>query len=112
LPFDYEQDEVVFPDGSVQPALRGPNSILDAMQRGIRLSGTTLHRVTSRPDRGEVMARALMHLPQLCELKAHNGLLGPEHTATIFRSLEDALVDGLETWLIESWPYLPQAVRT
>ena len=57
LPFDQRADEVVMPDGSTIPALRGARAVQDAVQRALPWTGVTVHRVTSATDRGAVMVR-------------------------------------------------------
>src|ERR1700690_1326301 len=57
LPFDPSRDEVVAPDGSVIPALRGAHALRDAVRGGVPWSGATVHRVTAETDRGTVLVR-------------------------------------------------------
>jgi len=57
LPFDPAADEVVVPDGSVIPALRGPHALRDALRLGLPWTGVTVHRVTAQTDRGAVLVR-------------------------------------------------------
>jgi phosphoribosylglycinamide formyltransferase 1 len=60
LPFDPAADEVVVPDGSIIPALRGAHALRDALQLGLDWSGVTVHRVTALTDRGAVLVRTPM----------------------------------------------------
>ncbi|HEY4439943.1 MAG TPA: GNAT family N-acetyltransferase [Candidatus Elarobacter sp.] len=60
LPFDPTADEVVMPDGTVNPALRGAHALRDALRQGLRWSGATVHRVTALTDRGAVLVRTPM----------------------------------------------------
>lgn len=44
--------------GAVIPALRGAHAVRDAVERGVPVTGCTVHRVTPRVDDGPVLARA------------------------------------------------------
>jgi phosphoribosylglycinamide formyltransferase-1 len=44
--------------GVVIPALRGAHAVRDAVERGVPVTGCTVHRVTPRVDDGPVLARA------------------------------------------------------
>jgi phosphoribosylglycinamide formyltransferase-1 len=57
LPFDPAVDEVVAPDGTVIPALRGAHALRDALRAGVPWTGATVHYVTEVADRGQVMVR-------------------------------------------------------
>ena len=57
LPLDPAADETIAPDGSVIPALRGAHALRDALRDGVAWTGATVHRVTSRTDRGSVLVR-------------------------------------------------------
>jgi len=57
LPFDPAADEVIVPDGTAIPALRGAHALRDAVRLGLRWSGVTVHRVTTQTDRGAVLVR-------------------------------------------------------
>ncbi len=57
LPLDPAADEVVAPDGSLIPALRGAHALRDALRDGVAWSGATVHYVTQATDRGEVLVR-------------------------------------------------------
>lgn len=57
LPLDPAVDEVVAPDGTLIPALRGAHALRDALRAGIPWSGATVHYVTEATDRGAVMVR-------------------------------------------------------
>lgn len=60
LPLDPQRDEVVLPDGTSMPALRGPRAVRDALAAGSGWTGATLHRVTPDTDRGPVLMRKPM----------------------------------------------------
>jgi phosphoribosylglycinamide formyltransferase 1 len=57
LPFDPAANDVVVPDGTVIPALRGAHALRDALRLGLTWTGATVHRVTSETDRGTVFVR-------------------------------------------------------
>jgi phosphoribosylglycinamide formyltransferase-1 len=57
LPLDPAADEVVAPDGTRIPALRGAHALRDALRAGVAWSGATVHHVTEQTDRGEVLVR-------------------------------------------------------
>ncbi len=57
LPFDPAADEVIVPDGTAIPALRGAHALRDAVRLGLRWTGVTVHRVTNETDRGAVLVR-------------------------------------------------------
>ncbi|MDB5069793.1 MAG: phosphoribosylglycinamide formyltransferase [Candidatus Eremiobacteraeota bacterium] len=57
LPLDPSADEVVAPDGTVIPALRGAHALRDALRAGIPWTGATVHYVTESTDRGTVLVR-------------------------------------------------------
>jgi phosphoribosylglycinamide formyltransferase 1 len=57
LPLDPAADEVVAPDGTVIPALRGAHALRDALRAGIPWTGASVHYVTAATDRGDVMVR-------------------------------------------------------
>jgi len=62
LPHDSSRDEVVMPDGSVVPALRGAHALRDALRAGAQWTGATVHYVTPATDRGEVLVRIPMRV--------------------------------------------------
>lgn len=57
LPHDPAADDVVAPDGTVIPALRGAHAVHDALAAGLAWSGVTVHHVTPATDRGDVLVR-------------------------------------------------------
>ncbi|HEY0383136.1 MAG TPA: GNAT family N-acetyltransferase [Candidatus Elarobacter sp.] len=57
LPLDPGADEVVAPDGTVIPALRGAHALRDAIRAGVPWTGVTVHYVTEAADRGAVLVR-------------------------------------------------------
>lgn len=57
LPLDPAADEVVVPDGTVIPALRGAHALRDALRAGVAWTGATVHAVTAATDRGAVLVR-------------------------------------------------------
>jgi phosphoribosylglycinamide formyltransferase-1 len=61
-PFDASRssggDTVTTSAGIVIPALRGAHVVADALQRGLSVTGCTIHRVTPAVDDGPVLARA------------------------------------------------------
>ena len=57
LPLDPAADEVIAPDGTAIPALRGAHALRDALRAGVAWTGATVHHVTDATDRGEVLVR-------------------------------------------------------
>ncbi|HEX3464533.1 MAG TPA: GNAT family N-acetyltransferase [Candidatus Elarobacter sp.] len=57
LPLDPATDEVVAPDGTLIPALRGARALRDALRAGVPWVGATVHYVTDATDRGQVLVR-------------------------------------------------------
>jgi phosphoribosylglycinamide formyltransferase-1 len=57
LPLDPAADEVVAPDGTVLPALRGAHALRDTLDLGLRWTGATVHAITAATDRGAVLVR-------------------------------------------------------
>jgi phosphoribosylglycinamide formyltransferase-1 len=57
LPLDPAADEVVAPDGSVIPALRGAHALRDTLKLGLGWTGATVHEITEATDRGAVLVR-------------------------------------------------------
>ncbi|MEO7039203.1 MAG: GNAT family N-acetyltransferase [Candidatus Elarobacter sp.] len=57
LPLDPLADDVVVPDGTVIPALRGAHALRDALRAEIAWTGATVHYVTLQTDRGAVLVR-------------------------------------------------------
>ncbi len=64
LPLDPAHDCVVFPDGRQQRAFRGAHAVADALAAGSRWIGATVHRLQAEMDRGAVMAREPLALPE------------------------------------------------
>jgi phosphoribosylglycinamide formyltransferase-1 len=57
LPLDPTADEVVMPDATAIPALRGAHALRDAVNAGLAWTGATVHYVTEATDRGAVLVR-------------------------------------------------------
>ncbi|BDE05980.1 hypothetical protein WPS_12560 [Vulcanimicrobium alpinum] len=57
LPLDPAADEVLAPDGTTIPALRGAHALRDALRAGVAWTGATVHYVTTATDRGSVLVR-------------------------------------------------------
>ncbi|MDB5028973.1 MAG: phosphoribosylglycinamide formyltransferase, partial [Candidatus Eremiobacteraeota bacterium] len=57
LPLDPSADQVVAPDGTSIPALRGAHALRDALRAGSAWTGVTVHYVTEHTDRGSVLVR-------------------------------------------------------
>ena len=60
LPLDPATDEVVAPDATVIPALRGAHALRDALRAGVAWTGASVHYVTEATDRGAVLVRVPM----------------------------------------------------
>ena len=57
LPLDPAADELVAPDNTVIPALRGAHALRDALRAGVAWTGASVHYVTEATDRGAVLVR-------------------------------------------------------
>ncbi len=57
LPLDPAADEVIAPDNTVIPALRGAHALRDALRAGVPWTGASVHYVTEATDRGAVLVR-------------------------------------------------------
>ncbi|MBV8370278.1 MAG: GNAT family N-acetyltransferase [Candidatus Eremiobacteraeota bacterium] len=57
LPLDPAVDEVLAPDDTVIPALRGAHALRDALRAGVPWTGASVHYVTEATDRGAVLVR-------------------------------------------------------
>jgi phosphoribosylglycinamide formyltransferase-1 len=93
LPLDPQRDDVVMPDGTRQPAFRGPHAVRDALAAGSRWTGATVHRITASTDRGPVLVRKPMRIPT-----------GEDEAAVMdqLHGVEHALVGaGITRWLYE-----------
>jgi phosphoribosylglycinamide formyltransferase-1 len=62
LPEDPSADSVIFPDGTVTSAFRGPHALRDALAAGVAWTGASLIQITPLVDRGPVLARRAMRL--------------------------------------------------
>ncbi|HYL26345.1 MAG TPA: GNAT family N-acetyltransferase [Candidatus Nitrosotalea sp.] len=93
LPLDPARDEVVAPDGTRIPALRGARAVRDALAISSPWVGATLHRVTPATDRGPVLARRPLRVGA-----------GEEEAALMERVHEierDVVRTGVMRWLYE-----------
>lgn len=93
LPLDPQCDEVVLPDGTSMPALRGPRAVRDALAAKSSWTGATLHRVTPDTDRGPVLMRKPMRIqPGQTEEEVFERLHVIEHRL---------VTAGIARWLYE-----------
>ena len=84
LPLDCEADTVEMPDATTIPAFRGAHAIRDAIRSGSRWYGATVHNVTDRVDRGQVIVRTAAPLdPAWTEADALSALRSVEHETLI-----------------------------
>jgi phosphoribosylglycinamide formyltransferase-1 len=58
LPDDPAADAHIASDGSLLPAFRGLHAIRQALEAGVKLTGSTVHYVTPAVDAGPVLCRA------------------------------------------------------
>jgi phosphoribosylglycinamide formyltransferase-1 len=68
LPLDPGADDVVMPDGSVIPALRGAHALRDALAAHVPWSGASVHRVTGETDRGAIVVRTPLRIDGLANV--------------------------------------------
>jgi phosphoribosylglycinamide formyltransferase-1 len=83
LPFDPAADEVVAPDGTVIPALRGAHALRDALRAGVPWSGATVHHVTIETDRGDVLVRTPLLVGDANDEEALREKIRPVEFATV-----------------------------
>ena len=83
LPLDPAADEVVAPDGTVIPALRGAHALRDTLQLGLRWTGATVHAITSATDRGAVLVRVPLSVGDASTEDALHEKIRPVEFATV-----------------------------
>jgi phosphoribosylglycinamide formyltransferase-1 len=83
LPLDPAADEVVVPDGTVIPALRGAHALRDALRAGIAWTGATVHYVTEATDRGAVLVRVPLTIGDATTEPALRERIRPVEFATV-----------------------------
>ena len=83
LPLDPAVDEVVVPDGTVIPALRGAHALRDALRAGIAWTGATVHYVTEATDRGAVLVRVPLPVGDATTEEALRERIRPTEFATV-----------------------------
>ncbi|HEY0396018.1 MAG TPA: GNAT family N-acetyltransferase [Candidatus Elarobacter sp.] len=83
LPLDPAADEVVAPDGTVVPALRGAHALRDALRAGVAWTGATVHYVTERTDRGAVLVRSPLRTDGAPTEEALRARVRPVEFATV-----------------------------
>lgn len=62
LPLDQLREQVTMPDGSIQPAFRGPRALRDALRGEAGWAGATAHLADIEADRGAILARRPMRV--------------------------------------------------
>jgi phosphoribosylglycinamide formyltransferase 1 len=83
LPLDPAVDEVVVPDNTVIPALRGAHALRDALRAGIPWTGATVHYVTEATDRGTVLVRVPVTVGDATTEEALRDRIRPTEFATV-----------------------------
>lgn len=83
LPLDPAADEVVAPDGTVVPALRGAHALRDTLKLGLRWTGATVHAITAATDRGAVLVRVPVPVGDALTENALREQLRPVEFATV-----------------------------
>ncbi|HWT06958.1 MAG TPA: GNAT family N-acetyltransferase [Xanthomonadales bacterium] len=83
LPLDPTADEVVAPDGTVIPALRGAHALRDTLKRGLGWSGATVHEITAATDRGAVLVRVPVAVGDTSTEDALHEKIRPVEFATV-----------------------------
>ena len=83
LPLDPTADDVVAPDGSVLPALRGAHALRDTLRLGLSWTGATVHAITAATDRGAVLVRVPVLVGDAVTEDALREKLRPVEFATV-----------------------------
>ena len=83
MPLDPAADEVVAPDGTVLPALRGAHALRDTLPCGLRWTGATVHAITAATDRGAVLVRVPVPVGETSTEDALREKLRPVEFATV-----------------------------
>lgn len=83
LPFDPAADEVVVPDGTRIPALRGAHALRDALRAGVPWTGATVHGVTTATDRGRVLVRIPLPVGDATDEKALRDRVRPAEFSAV-----------------------------
>jgi phosphoribosylglycinamide formyltransferase-1 len=93
LPLDQSRDEVGLPDGSAQPAFRGPRGVREALQAKAAWIGATVHRLSLATDRGSILIRKPLAIsPDVDEAAAME----------LLRPIERRVVSGgIMRWIFE-----------
>ncbi len=93
LPFEQQNDEVALSDGTYLRAFRGAHAVRDAVRADARWIGATAHGLSVETDRGRVLVRKPVRLPEGADLHAAIELLRPvEHTV---------MAGGIMRWVYE-----------
>lgn len=93
LPFDPRANEVVMPDGTVEPAFRGAHAVRDALAARASWSGASVHRVTIETDRGDIVVRTPRRI---------DGMLSEQELGDTLRPIEHAAVTAaIRRWCFE-----------
>jgi phosphoribosylglycinamide formyltransferase-1 len=93
LPLDQSEATVVVPDAGEVPAFRGARSIQDALRFGARWIGATSHELSLEADRGRVLVRKPLRLPEGA---------GLDEAIALLRPVEQRVVaGGIMRWVFE-----------
>jgi phosphoribosylglycinamide formyltransferase-1 len=93
LPLDQSDATVVVPDGGEVSAFRGAHAVQDVLGSGARWIGATAHALSLEADRGRVLARKPLRLPDGADLDATIGLLRPVE--------QKVVAGGIMRWVYE-----------
>ncbi|MBV8727376.1 MAG: hypothetical protein JO233_06290 [Candidatus Eremiobacteraeota bacterium] len=93
LPLDQNAEIVQLPDGSTIPAFRGARAVRDALAKGSSWFGATVHRVILQSDRGPILARRPVHVPNA---KTEDEVM--QHVRPVEH---ESLISGIMRWIFE-----------
>ncbi|MBX5455382.1 MAG: phosphoribosylglycinamide formyltransferase [Thermogemmatispora sp.] len=84
LPDDPSADVYIASDGSAIPAFRGLHAVRQALEAGVRVTGSTVHYVTPAVDAGPVLCRAEVPIQEGdSEETLHERIKAVEHSLVI-----------------------------
>jgi phosphoribosylglycinamide formyltransferase-1 len=97
LPLDQTEDVVCVPDRGdgygQQPAFRGAHAVRDALAAGAKWTGATAHMLGAATDRGRVLVRKAVRLPEGADPAAAIELLRPVE--------QKVVAGGIMRWVYE-----------
>ena len=87
LPYDFDADTVVMPDGSEIPAFRGARAPEATIAAGVRWGGASVHRVTPATDRGAILVRTPLYLTPETTLEQFRARIHPLEYAAVAKAI-------------------------